>query len=60
MLINHEFIMQNFGTKEQYRAQVTEYIHARAMPVSLQHSLAELDSRAAQAQTSDYCRRSEV
>ena len=42
-LVNHEFIAENFGTPEEYKQKITEYIKTRYLPDDFQKYIHELE-----------------
>lgn len=43
-LVDKEFIIENFGSKEEYQKQVMAYIKTRDLPVEVRNYLSELES----------------
>jgi len=42
-LVNHEFIAENFGTPEEYKQKITEYIKTRYLPDDFRKYIQELE-----------------
>jgi len=42
-LVNHEFITENFGTPEEYKKLVMEYIKTRNLPDDIRKYLQKLN-----------------